>query len=168
MLRSQRQISRRRRTRWRVYKGKQGSAETQHFFASLILFLLSSLFLPLLPRKLLLHDSLTMLSNILQTVILSLILRNTLAAPVEVDVPSTNGTGTYERSLNARDGGSSPPKLVVAHMMVGNTYSYSVDTWASDIKLASANGIDGFALNIGSAASFTDTQVANACVSDFS
>jgi hypothetical protein len=43
-----------------------------------------------------------------------------------------------------------------------------VDTWASDIKLASANGIDGFALNIGSAASFTDTQVANACVSDFS
>jgi hypothetical protein len=103
-----------------------------------------------------------MFSHILQTIILSLLLRNTLAAPIEAVVPSTNATGTYEAPINTRDGGSAPPKLVVAHMMVGNTYSYSVDTWASDIKLASANGIDGFALNIGSAAPFTDTQVANA------
>jgi glucan endo-1,3-alpha-glucosidase len=54
------------------------------------------------------------------------------------------------------------PKLVVAHVIVGNTASYSVDTWQSDIKLAQQNGIDGFALNIGSTAPFTDAQVKNA------
>jgi glucan endo-1,3-alpha-glucosidase len=103
-----------------------------------------------------------MFSHVLQTIIVSLLLRDTLAAPVEIAVPSTNATGTYKAPIGTRDGGSAPPKLVVAHMMVGNTYSYSVDTWAADIKLASANGIDGFALNIGSAAPFTDAQVANA------
>jgi hypothetical protein len=98
-----------------------------------------------------------MFSAILQTIILSVVFRHALAAPVHANMTS----------IDARDAGSAPPKLVVAHMMVGNTYSYSVDTWASDIELAAANGIDGFALNIGSAASFTDSQVANACVSDF-
>ncbi|KAH9950531.1 glycoside hydrolase [Amylocystis lapponica] len=44
----------------------------------------------------------------------------------------------------------STPKLVVAHHMVGNTYPYTVSNWASDIALAHASGIDGFALNIGS------------------
>ncbi|KAI0044393.1 glycoside hydrolase family 71 protein [Auriscalpium vulgare] len=42
------------------------------------------------------------------------------------------------------------PKYVVAHHMVGNTFPYTIDNWASDIALANANGIDGFALNIGS------------------
>jgi glucan endo-1,3-alpha-glucosidase len=53
-------------------------------------------------------------------------------------------------------------KLVVAHHIVGNTASYTADTWKSDIQLAQANGVDGFALNIASAAPFTDAQVANA------
>jgi glucan endo-1,3-alpha-glucosidase len=44
---------------------------------------------------------------------------------------------------------SSGNKLVVAHMMVGNTYPFTKDTWKSDIKLAQSAGIDGFALNIG-------------------
>ncbi|KZT59037.1 glycoside hydrolase family 71 protein [Calocera cornea HHB12733] len=34
--------------------------------------------------------------------------------------------------------------------MVGNTYSYTQDTWASDIQLAHSKGIDAFALNFGS------------------
>lgn len=29
------------------------------------------------------------------------------------------------------------------------TYSYARATWADDIRLAAANGIDGFALNMG-------------------
>ncbi|KAH9936318.1 glycoside hydrolase [Fomitopsis serialis] len=40
-------------------------------------------------------------------------------------------------------------KLVVAHVIVGNTYPYTIDNWTSDIQLASDNGIDGFALNVG-------------------
>lgn len=42
------------------------------------------------------------------------------------------------------------PKYVFAHFMVGNSYPYTIDNWASDIALAHANGIDAFALNIGS------------------
>ncbi|KZP01429.1 glycoside hydrolase family 71 protein [Calocera viscosa TUFC12733] len=34
--------------------------------------------------------------------------------------------------------------------MVGNTYPYTQDTWASDISLASSKGLDAFALNFGS------------------
>lgn len=45
---------------------------------------------------------------------------------------------------------SSNPKYVFAHFMVGNAYPYTVDNWVSDIKSAHANGIDAFALNIGS------------------
>ncbi|THH03990.1 hypothetical protein EW145_g5848 [Phellinidium pouzarii] len=41
-------------------------------------------------------------------------------------------------------------KYVFAHHIVGNTFSYTVDNWLDDIKLANANGIDAFALNIGS------------------
>ncbi|KAJ7125232.1 glycoside hydrolase family 71 protein [Mycena epipterygia] len=33
--------------------------------------------------------------------------------------------------------------------MVGNTYPYSMDDWIADIADASANNIDGFALNVG-------------------
>jgi glucan endo-1,3-alpha-glucosidase len=40
-------------------------------------------------------------------------------------------------------------KYVWAHHIVGNTYPYTKDTWMADIRLASANGIDGFMLNIG-------------------
>lgn len=38
---------------------------------------------------------------------------------------------------------------VWAHHMVGNTYSYSRSDWETDIRLAQAAGIDGFALNVG-------------------
>ncbi|KAB5588576.1 Glucan endo-1,3-alpha-glucosidase agn1 [Ceratobasidium theobromae] len=40
-------------------------------------------------------------------------------------------------------------KFVVAHVIVGNTYPYTHNTWMTDIKLAHANGIDAFALNVG-------------------
>ena len=42
-----------------------------------------------------------------------------------------------------------PSKVVVAHHMVGNSYSYSQSTWSSNIQAAMAGGIDGFALNVG-------------------
>lgn len=44
---------------------------------------------------------------------------------------------------------SSAPHEVFAHHMVGNTYPYTQSNWATDIKLAKAASIDGFALNIG-------------------
>ncbi|KAF7298951.1 hypothetical protein MIND_00843200 [Mycena indigotica] len=40
-------------------------------------------------------------------------------------------------------------KMVVAHFMVGNTFPYTPQDWADDIKLASNSGLDGFALNVG-------------------
>ena len=54
-------------------------------------------------------------------------------------------------------------KYVVAHHMVGNTYPYTIDTWKSDIMLAYANGIDGFALNIGND-DWQKDRVNDACV----
>ena len=33
--------------------------------------------------------------------------------------------------------------------MVGNTYTYTNETWSQDIKLAHQSGIDAFALNVG-------------------
>ena len=52
---------------------------------------------------------------------------------------------------------SGVPKIVVAHHIVGLTASFTIDDWKSDIQLAQANGIDGFALNIGNDP-FTSTQ----------
>ncbi|KAI0345808.1 glycoside hydrolase [Trametopsis cervina] len=54
---------------------------------------------------------------------------------------------SHRRGLHKKDGGN--PKIVVAHMMVGNTYPYTQDDWKEDIQLAHSSGIDGFALNIG-------------------
>lgn len=48
--------------------------------------------------------------------------------------------------------------------MVGNTFPYTVDDWANDISLAYANGIDGFALNVGSD-DWQPARVADAYVS---
>ncbi|KAL7412808.1 glycoside hydrolase [Mrakia frigida] len=45
--------------------------------------------------------------------------------------------------------------------MVGNAYPYTYATWLNDVKLASAAGFDGFALNIGTD-SWQWTQVASA------
>lgn len=47
-------------------------------------------------------------------------------------------------------GNDSSQKFVFAHHMVGNTFPYTAQDWLNDIKLAFANGIDAFALNIGS------------------
>ena len=44
---------------------------------------------------------------------------------------------------------SSNTKFVWAHHIVGNTYPYTYNTWLSDMSLAMAGGIDGFALNMG-------------------
>ncbi|KAF8191300.1 glycoside hydrolase family 71 protein [Pholiota molesta] len=44
---------------------------------------------------------------------------------------------------------SNAPKLVVAHVIVGNTYPYTKENWKRDIALAASKGIDAFALNIG-------------------
>lgn len=60
--------------------------------------------------------------------------------------------------VNKRD---DAPKVVFAHHMVGNTFPYTVNDWADDIALASANGIDAFALNIGTD-SWQPTQIKNA------
>jgi glucan endo-1,3-alpha-glucosidase len=51
---------------------------------------------------------------------------------------------------------------VFAHVVVGNTASHNTTTWASDISLAKASGIDAFALNIAYPDSNTPIQVANA------
>ena len=63
-------------------------------------------------------------------------------------------------SKNAR---ADVPKIVVAHHIVGLTASFTVDDWTSDISLAQANGIDGFALNVGNDP-YTPTQAQNAYV----
>ncbi|KAJ7150317.1 glycoside hydrolase [Mycena filopes] len=62
------------------------------------------------------------------------------------------------RSLNERQ---AAPKLVVAHFMVGNTFPYTLQDWVDDINLATAAGLDGFALNTGPD-DFQNTQTANA------
>jgi Glycosyl hydrolase family 71 len=53
---------------------------------------------------------------------------------------------------------STSAKMVFAHFMVGIVSSYQASDWANDIALASASGIDGFALNIG-ADSYTESQL---------
>ncbi|KAG9091296.1 hypothetical protein FS749_016644 [Ceratobasidium sp. UAMH 11750] len=41
------------------------------------------------------------------------------------------------------------PKAVFAHVIVGNTYNYTPDKWASDISLAASKAIDAFTMNVG-------------------
>lgn len=72
-------------------------------------------------------------------------------------------------SAPKRDAGTA--KLVVAHHIVGLTGGggagdFTLDTWKQDIRLASAKGIDGFALNVGPD-DYTDTQVGYAYVPMF-
>ncbi|KAI0916454.1 hypothetical protein AcV5_002948 [Taiwanofungus camphoratus] len=50
---------------------------------------------------------------------------------------------------------------VFSHFIVGNTYNYTVSTWANDIAIAHSKGIDAFALNVG-ADYWEPSQVANA------
>ncbi|KAI0635462.1 glycoside hydrolase family 71 protein [Trametes polyzona] len=56
---------------------------------------------------------------------------------------------------------STVPRAVFAHVLVGNTYNYTINTWARDISLAASKGIDAFALNVGNDV-WEPFQVANA------
>ena len=67
------------------------------------------------------------------------------AAPIAS--PFRHASTASALKATKRDGSN---KLVVAHVLVGNTYPYTTDNWASDIQLAYNNGVDGFALNVGS------------------
>ncbi|KAK4683990.1 glucan endo-1,3-alpha-glucosidase, partial [Tremellales sp. Uapishka_1] len=72
----------------------------------------------------------------------------------KADATATTTTATVVTS-SLVSGAASPPaatgtRALYAHHMVGNTYSYTQATWADDIALAAAAGIDGFALNMGS------------------
>lgn len=40
-------------------------------------------------------------------------------------------------------------RAVLAHFIVGNTYSYTTENWQNDFTLASESGIDAFAFNVG-------------------
>ncbi|KAL1950285.1 hypothetical protein VTO73DRAFT_5409 [Trametes versicolor] len=73
-------------------------------------------------------------------------------------------TVPHSSSAPKRDIGTA--KLVVAHHIVGLTGGggagdFTLDTWKQDIRLASAKGIDGFALNVGPD-DYTDVQVGHA------
>ncbi|KAI0646055.1 glycoside hydrolase family 71 protein [Trametes meyenii] len=64
-------------------------------------------------------------------------------------------------SIVGGSGNSTEPHAVFAHVIVGNTYNYTVGNWSQDIALAASKGIDAFALNVG-ADSWEPAQVANA------
>jgi len=62
---------------------------------------------------------------------------------------ATTTTTTTASTTTTSTSTPAASKVVVAHYMVGNTYSYSQSTWSSNIQAAMAGGIDGFALNVG-------------------
>ncbi|THH14940.1 hypothetical protein EW146_g5466 [Bondarzewia mesenterica] len=68
-------------------------------------------------------------------------------ASTPVSSSSSSGPPTTSTAPASSEGSR---KYVFAHHMVGNTFPYTVNDWAADISLAHSNGIDGFALNIGS------------------
>lgn len=70
---------------------------------------------------------------------------STLAATT-TPAPTNTPGGSFTPIINIPASGT---KYVWAHFIVGNAYTYTYDTWMNDIKLASASGIDGFALNMG-------------------
>ncbi|WVQ71228.1 hypothetical protein IAR50_000753 [Cryptococcus sp. DSM 104548] len=72
---------------------------------------------------------------------------------------SASGSATSAESSTVPS--SSADHYVWAHHMIGNTYSYTSSNWATDIASATAAGIDGFALNIGSD-SWQSSRVADA------
>ncbi len=53
-------------------------------------------------------------------------------------------------------------KAVFAHFMVGNTESFGVSDWATNIRLAHAAHIDAFGLNIAHGWGHNDDQIKNA------
>ncbi|OCF33259.1 hypothetical protein I316_05000 [Kwoniella heveanensis BCC8398] len=71
----------------------------------------------------------------------------TTTAAATTKVATTSATTAPASSTTAPS--SSSAHSVWAHHMVGNTYPYGQADWSKDISVASAAGIDGFALNIG-------------------
>ncbi|PBK97687.1 hypothetical protein ARMGADRAFT_961288 [Armillaria gallica] len=71
------------------------------------------------------------------------------STPVLTSSDVTTATLTSASATATASSSDTSKKIVVAHHMVGNTYPYTSDDWAEDISLASASGIDGFALNVG-------------------
>ncbi|PPR02844.1 hypothetical protein CVT24_002322 [Panaeolus cyanescens] len=84
---------------------------------------------------------------------------STLATPSSAPAASESTTPSAITSQATSSSSASAPaqttmsntsgKYVVAHHMVGNTYPYTLNDWAEDVTLATAAGIDGFALNTG-------------------
>ncbi|WVR05826.1 hypothetical protein IAU60_002851 [Kwoniella sp. DSM 27419] len=81
-------------------------------------------------------------------------------ATVSKNATDVIATATATESTAASSGTAAPPSStdappssdahsVWAHHMVGNTYPYGQADWSADISAASASGIDGFALNLG-------------------
>ena len=70
----------------------------------------------------------------------------TTVATTAATATPTSGSGSFTPTLPIPGSGA---KYVWAHFIVGNSYPYSYNTWMNDIRLASASGIDGFALNLG-------------------
>lgn len=65
---------------------------------------------------------------------------------------SSAATTTQSNSSNGlwySTNGSNTGKVIIAHVIVGNTYSYTKQQWIDEIKMASAQGIDAFALDFG-------------------
>ncbi|KAK8865867.1 hypothetical protein IAR55_001015 [Kwoniella newhampshirensis] len=72
------------------------------------------------------------------------------AATTVATVATTTAAGTTATAAATTVPQSSDRHEVWAHHMVGNTYPYGASDWANDMSAASAAGIDGFALNMGS------------------
>ncbi|KAK0221841.1 glycosyl hydrolase family 71-domain-containing protein [Armillaria fumosa] len=83
------------------------------------------------------------------------------STPVLTSSNVNTATPTSSSATATASSSDTSKKFVVAHHMVGNTYPYTSDDWAEDISLASASGIDGFALNVG-VDNFQKDQVAAA------
>lgn len=66
--------------------------------------------------------------------------------PLQLSIPATPTASKLNPAPPKKTEG---PRLVAAHFMVGNVYSYTVDDWSKDMTLAASKGIDAFALNIG-------------------
>ncbi|KAF9046563.1 glycoside hydrolase [Panaeolus papilionaceus] len=106
--------------------------------------------------------SLTIIQNIPTNVPSTSPVPSSSAVPVESSAPVSIESTSASPSVSATQASvpSSAPatqatisnnsgKYVVAHHMVGNTYPYTLKDWAEDVTLATAAGIDGFALNTG-------------------
>jgi len=88
---------------------------------------------------------------------------STTTTQLSIGTSSPSATTTTTTQIPTGTSSSTTPKYVVAHFMVGNVYSFTVDNWLADIILAHSSGIDGFALNVG-IDDWQPQQVANAYV----